>query len=204
MIITSLYQTQFILKFCIKIKDNLLVSLSFLRKTTLICHNIMKLFSTTTSSFFELLIQFFINQKNVYFILLIIVSFISFNSIAQSENSNAWQLLNSENGIEIYSQRISCDVQAGINPYDYVAFKAVNTTSESLTFGLEFEIYFEEGCNGCMGKEETSTEITLNSGSSIEGSCLNLENKLAYFVLNPNFDGSWKYTHSKVVIQPIK
>lgn len=123
------------------------------------------------------------------------------NSMAQS---SSWKLLNSDDGIEIYSQRVSCDVQGASVPFDYVVFKAVNTTSTESTFNLKFEIYFQEGCNGCGGSGETSTTMTLGPNESKEGSCSDLENRLSYFILNPSFNESWTYTHSKALIQPIK
>lgn len=118
--------------------------------------------------------------------------------------SNGWNLVNSESGIEVYSQRVSCDVQSNGKPFDYLVFKVVNTTSTISTFNLKFEIYFEEGCNGCEGSGETVTTLTLNPNESREGSCANLENKLSYFIYNPNFSGSWIYTNSKVLIEPIQ
>lgn len=136
------------------------------------------------------------------FILLLCVT--STSSFAQSKNSNNWQLLKSENGIEIYSQIVSCNFEGAPNAFDYVTFKVLNNSTTSQNIGLQFQIHFEEGCNGCQGKDETYAEVKLNSGQSIEGSCSQMENKLAYFILNPSFADSWKYTHSEVLIQPIK
>lgn len=137
-------------------------------------------------------------------IFLLFLSFLSFNSFSQSESSAVWEILEKKNGIEIYSQKISCDIQGAPNSFDYITFRVVNTNSEAQKFGLQFEIYFEEGCNGCQGKDETYTQIELSSGESIEGSCSNMENKLVYFISNPSFDKSWHYSHSKVLINEIK
>lgn len=136
--------------------------------------------------------------------LFVLFSASSFSLFAQSRNVNEWELVNADNGVEIYSQRVFCDIQEGLKPFEYVVFKAINTSSEKLNVHLQFEIYFEEGCNGCQGKDETAADLVLNPGESIEGSCENLENKLAYYILNPNFEGSWHYTNSKVIIQSIK
>lgn len=137
-------------------------------------------------------------------IFLLLLSFVSFSCFSQSESSGEWKILQEKNGIEIYSQKISCDIQGAPNSFDYITFKVVNTNSNSQKIGLQFEIYFEEGCNGCQGKDETYTEIELKSGESIEGSCSSMENKLAYFILNPSFNKSWHYSHSKVLINEIK
>jgi hypothetical protein len=117
--------------------------------------------------------------------------------------SNDWQLMKTQNGIEVYSRIISCDTEGSTIPFDYLVFKVKNTTSQSLNVSLQFEIHFEEGCNGCENSRETSTEISLNSGESIEASCSNFEYRLAYLTLNPNFQGSWSYSHSEVLIQTI-
>lgn len=134
---------------------------------------------------------------------LLLVCFLSTNSFAQS-NSQGWQLLKSENGIEIFSKRVSCDIEGAPNSFDYITFKVLNNSTVAQSIGLQFQIHFEEGCNGCQGKDETYAEVKLNPGQSIEGSCSEMENKLAYFILNPSFADSWKYTHSEVLIQPIK
>lgn len=139
--------------------------------------------------------------------LLLTTSFFSllsfFNSYSYSQ-SNDWKLLTSENGINIYTQKAFCDLEGAPNQFEYLLFKAENTSTSELEFDIQFEIHFEEGCNGCQGTEETGTRITLKAGDSIEGSCSNLENKLSYFILNPSFKDSWKYTHAKALIQPIK
>lgn len=163
----------------------------------------MKRFTTTFNLKCEIHFQSFLN-KMIGFVLFIVTIISSFNSLAQSENVNKWEFVNSQNGVEIYSQRIFCDIQEGLKPYEYVVFKVLNTSSEKLNIHLQFEIYFEEGCNGCQGKDETAAYLILNPGESIESSCSSLQNKLAYFILNPNFDGSWKYTHSKVIIDLIQ
>lgn len=135
------------------------------------------------------------------FFALLILSSISYG---QTKNSGEWQLLNSENGIEVYSQIISCETAGFTISPEYLVFKAVNTSTASQTVSLQFEIYFEEGCNGCEGRGETTTEINLAAGESIESSCESFKHRLAYLVFNPNFSGSWHYINSKVLIQPIK
>lgn len=137
-------------------------------------------------------------------LLIFVLSIMSFNCFSQSGNSDVWALLSENNKVEVYSKIVSCDIQGAPNSFEYIMFKVVNNNSDSQKIGLQFEIYFEEGCNGCQGKDETYTEIELNSGESVEGSCSNMENKLAYFILNPSFDESWHYSHSKVLINEIK
>lgn len=154
----------------------------------------------------EFCAPFFMGSSNKLFIplfFLLLALSTSFGLNAQTESSNNFQLIESKDGIEVYSKIISCDTEGSAIPFDYLVFKVKNTTSQSLHVSLEFEIYFEEGCNGCENSRETSIEISLDSGESIEASCSNFEYRLAYLVLNPNFDGSWSYTHSKAIIQLI-
>ena len=125
-------------------------------------------------------------------------------SYSQSENTESWNLVKSQDGIEVYSQIVSCETEGASVPFEYVVFKVANTSASLKTALLNFEIQFEEGCNGCERSEETSTEIKLESGASIEASCSDFGNRLSYFILNPNFQGSWKYTHSNVYIKLIK
>lgn len=93
-----------------------------------------------------------------------------------------------------------CDVQGSPNPFEYIVYKVENTTNSSLTFDLRFEIYFEEGCNGCNGSGETSRNLTLLPGQMVEANCENPTERLSYFIHNPGFSGSWNYTHSVVFI----
>lgn len=144
--------------------------------------------------------------NNIFSFLCVILFslFGTFNLFAQTHDSNEWQLVKAKDGINVFSQIVTCDIEGAPNPFDYVVFKVENTTVESLTIGLHFEIYFEEGCNGCHGSEETSTVLLLEAGSSIESSCVNTVDKLAYFILNPGFAGSWIYTHSQVQLNVIQ
>lgn len=128
----------------------------------------------------------------------------AFSVFSQTDDSNGWQLVKSKDGVSVYSQIETCNIEGAPNPFDYVVFKVENTTSESLTVVLHFEIYFEEGCNGCQGTEETSTALFLEAGSYIESSCTNPVDQLAYFILNPGFTESWTYTHSQVQINVIQ
>lgn len=122
-----------------------------------------------------------------------------FTSSVFAQNSNEWQIVKSQNGIEYYSKITGCEIRPN-TVYDYVVFKIVNTNTYAVDLNLGFEIHFEEGCNGCDDDLESSISLHLNPGESIESSCSSLDNKLAYFILNPNFNESWHYTHSVIII----
>ncbi len=132
--------------------------------------------------------------KAMLFLSLVLCS----NSYGQSKD---WQLMSTENGIEVYSRIISCETEGFNIPLENIVFKAVNTTSTKSKVKLEFEIYFEEGCNGCEGSDETSSQFELNGGESKESTCANRNELNSFVVRNPNFNGSWNYTHSIVKIQ---
>lgn len=132
--------------------------------------------------------------RTMFFLSLVLCS----NSYAQS---NDWQLMSTENGIEVYSRIISCETEGFNIPLENIVFKAINTTSEKSKVNLEFEIYFEEGCNGCEGSDETSSQFELKGGESKESTCSNSNELNSFIVRNPNFNGSWNYTHSTVKIQ---
>ncbi len=118
--------------------------------------------------------------------------------------TNEWELVKTQEGINVFSQIMTCEVEGAPNSFDYVVFKVENTTVNQLTVGLHFEIYFEEGCNGCDGSEETSTALVLEPGGFIESTCSNPVDQMSYFILNPGFADSWKYTHSQVQINVIQ
>lgn len=133
----------------------------------------------------------------VFSVLFVIISNFSFSQVKVTES---WNLLKSQEGIEVYSKIITCETEGFSTPINYLIYKVSNTNSTSQTVGLQFAIHFEEGCNGCGGSEETYTEIKLNAQQSIEASCSNFGERLSYFILNPSFEGSWTYTHSEVII----
>lgn len=165
----------------------------------------MKLLATIPMFFFGKGVQGVISQSVKLILILTLFNFIfSFSSFSQSNNKVGWDLVKSQDGIEVYSQIVSCETDGSEVPFDYLVFKAVNTSSSQKTALLHFEIHFEEGCNGCERNEENSLELMLESGESVSASCSTLENKLSYIILNPSFQGSWKYEHSEVFIQLIK
>lgn len=165
----------------------------------------MKLLQVFLSRLQQVNLQLTINQSIKQVVCLIIISFFFSNiSFSQSENQTVWSLAKKIDGIEVYSQRISCQDQNNSVPFDYIVFKVLNNSSELKKIFLKFEIFFDEGCNGCEGIEETSRELILDAGESIEASCSNFEDRLSYFILNPSFADSWNYIHSNVIIEIIK
>lgn len=120
------------------------------------------------------------------------------NSFAQS---GKWELQNSHDGIEVYSRILSCETSGFNLPLENIVFKIVNTNSIKKKIDLRYEIYFQEGCNGCEGDNETSEIIQLKGGESIESTCSNSNGLKSFTVNNPNFSGAWHYTHSLVKIQ---
>jgi len=139
-------------------------------------------------------------QKKASLVLSVLFVIISNLSFSQVKVTESWNLLKSQEGIEVYSKIVACETEGFSTPVNYLVYKVSNTNSTLQTVGLQFAIHFEEGCNGCGGSEETFTEVTLNAQQSIEASCSNFIEKMSYFILNPSFKDSWKYTHSEVVI----
>jgi len=146
----------------------------------------------------------FSNNLFSFLCVIFFLFFGAFNLFSQMPDSNRWQLVKAKDGVSVYSQIQTCDIEGAPNPFDYVVFKVENTTLEPLTIGLHFEIHFEEGCNGCGGSDETSAALFLEGGSSIESTCADPVDQLAYFILNPGFADSWIYTHSQVQINVIQ
>lgn len=161
----------------------------------------MKLFKTTSHMLNQLNIV--LTQTSVRLILFIFS--LSFSGVVLSQNSkpDLWNLEKSQDGIEVYSKIVSCETEGSTVHFDYLFFKVVNNSESTKNVSLKFEIYFDEGCNGCHNGNETSRIIELNAGEFLESSCSNYEDKLSYFILNPNFQDSWHYSHSEVYVQLI-
>lgn len=141
--------------------------------------------------------------SSVKSLLVVFTMFFSGFLYSQDSSREAWVLEESQDGIEVFSKIVSCDTEGSSVPFDYLLFKVVNNSEYQKKVSLKFEIHFDEGCNGCNGNDETSREIDLQPGEILEPSCLNFEDKLSYFILNPNFQDSWHYSHSEVYVQLI-
>jgi len=100
-------------------------------------------------------------------ILIISLLLLAITSVAQ-EN---WQLLRSENGIEIYYKNKMCEPEAGFDQ-EKVILKVVNTTVVSKTLDWDIHMWYNAVCKTCdVQTEEYHKTISLAANEQQQGGC---------------------------------
>ena len=100
-------------------------------------------------------------------ILIISLFLLASTSVAQ-EN---WQLLRSENGIEVYYQNQMCEPEAGFDQ-EKVILKVVNTTVVSKTIDWDIHMWYNAVCKTCdVDTGEYHKTISLAANEEQQGGC---------------------------------
>ena len=100
-------------------------------------------------------------------ILIISLFLLTIASVAQ-EN---WQLLRSENGIEIYYKNQMCDPEAGFDQ-EKIILKVVNTTVSSKTIDWDIYMWYNGVCKTCdVETGEYHKTISLAANEQQQGGC---------------------------------
>lgn len=118
----------------------------------------------------------------------------------QLQLTETFTLLSEKDGIQVYAKQSDCPVEDVSYNYSYMLLQIRNTTSliKELTFNVE--LYYNEGCNGCNGSDESVVHLTLQPNEIISGDCLNHQLKLSRFIENPRFERRWVFTGAKIII----
>ena len=100
-------------------------------------------------------------------ILIISLLLLAITSVAQ-EN---WQLLRSENGIEVYYKNQMCEPEAGFDQ-EKIILKVVNTTVVSKTLDWDIHMWYNAVCKTCdVQTEEYHKTISLAANEQQQGGC---------------------------------
>mgnify|MGYP003996622077 FL=1 len=100
-------------------------------------------------------------------IFIISLFLLAITSVAQ-EN---WQLLRSENGIEVYYQNQMCEPEAGFDQ-EKVILKVVNTTVVSKTIDWDIHMWYNAVCKTCdVDTGEYHKTISLAANEEQQGGC---------------------------------
>ena len=100
-------------------------------------------------------------------IFIISLFLLAITSVAQ-EN---WQLLRSENGIEVYYQNQMCEPEAGFDQ-EKVILKVVNTTVVSKTIEWDIHMWYNAVCKTCdVQTGEYHKTISLAANEEQQGGC---------------------------------
>ena len=100
-------------------------------------------------------------------IFIISLFLLAITSVAQ-EN---WQLLRSENGIEVYYKNQMCEPEAGFDQ-EKIILKVVNTTVVSKTLDWDIHMWYNAVCKTCdVQTEEYHKTISLAANEQQQGGC---------------------------------
>ena len=100
-------------------------------------------------------------------ILIISLFLLASTSVAQ-EN---WQLLRSENGIEVYYKNQMCEPEAGFDQ-EKIILKVVNTTVSSKTIDWDIYLWYNGVCKTCdVETGEYHKTISLAANEQQQGGC---------------------------------
>jgi len=100
-------------------------------------------------------------------IFIISLFLLAITSVAQ-EN---WQLLRSENGIEVYYKNQMCEPEAGFDQ-EKIILKVVNTTVVSKTLDWDIHMWYNAVCKTCdVQTGEYHKTISLAANEQQQGGC---------------------------------
>jgi len=124
-------------------------------------------------------------------LLLVLFIFAGFTTMAQ-QNFNAeqlnseWTLLNTDNGVELYIQKIECKVDGVEQPFTYGFLKVVNTTNQEQKVGINIQLIYSDGCVGCNNPNEDYKMVSVAANSTVACDCSFEDNpELGLLIRNP-------------------
>jgi hypothetical protein len=86
--------------------------------------------------------------------------------------SNTWQLLQSNDQVEIKYRYTECKLPSYGSHYENVYLLITNKTDQKIQLEWNTEYWYNGKCNGCEpGRTENHKIIILNPNQTIEGSC---------------------------------
>lgn len=119
------------------------------------------------------------------------------SSVTYSQ-SNTWQLLHEENGVQFYGMDTYCSNETDEKAHHFALLKIVNNNGQLVTLNFGFALEFEEGCSGCNEDSEFFIRLEIPAHSSLEGSCDDQSGKLTRIIRNMNLPGGWNYLATKI------
>jgi len=128
------------------------------------------------------------------YLLIYLFVIISFSDFAQNDSQS---ILVSNDQFKISYTTENCIINKNLKPFEYGALTIVNKTDSALELGFNIVTYFEEGCNGCNGGDESQFFIQLKPNETYKASC-STENQSLFLINNPNFKDSWHFKSVKI------
>ncbi len=108
--------------------------------------------------------------------LLIIIGCSFFIGLLNAQSAEGWTLLQSENGVEIYSKEVVCNPAGNDVQAEVILLKVVNTTSQKVRVSWHYQIAYDGVCKTCSN-DEYRIELELGPNQTIENTC-NYNNRL--------------------------
>ncbi|MEJ6583766.1 MAG: hypothetical protein QNL61_07260 [Crocinitomicaceae bacterium] len=129
---------------------------------------------------------------------------VSAQTYSKSELTSEWQIIAQEDGVEIYTKEVHCDLNKNGKPVIFSMLKVLNTTESKKSITYNYIHQYDQGCDGCDENPERIFTIELEANSNIEEDCAIKYAGLALSMYNPNLTSSWKFESVSVKILSIK
>lgn len=129
-------------------------------------------------------------------LLLFCLSLLTTSAFGQS---NSWQLLHEEEGVQFYGMDTYCSNDAEPKANHFALLKIVNNNAQSVKVNFGFAIQYAEDCSGCDQDSEFFTALEVPANTTLEGSCNDQTGKLSRIIRNLNIPGGWTYQSTKIV-----
>lgn len=100
---------------------------------------------------------------------LIIIGFSFFTGLLNAQKAEDWNLLQSENGVEIYSREVVCNPAGNDVQAEVILLKVVNNTSQKARVSWQNQIAYNGVCKTCSS-DEYRIELELGPNQTIENS----------------------------------
>lgn len=125
------------------------------------------------------------------YLLIFSIIFTSFSAFTQNSE---WKLLESKNGVNVYSKLNRCIVPTDAMDSDYYLFKLENTTTAPLKIEWKIDKWYDGKCYTCNNEYKVHS-YELPANSSVEAECgRNKTESLKVYVKHNNFNTGTKFT----------
>lgn len=116
-----------------------------------------------------------------------------------SQDASKWELIKSDNGVNIYSKAQTCIVPADAMNSDYHLIKIENKNSFEVSVTYKIDKWYNGKCYTCHSSEYPPRIISLPANSNVEGECgRNKTESLKVYVKHNNANTGVSFTKFEI------
>lgn len=112
-----------------------------------------------------------------------------------AQEASKWELIKSDNGVNIYSKLTPCVIPSEGTNDDYYLFKIENTNNFPSLVEWKIDAWYNGKCYSCSGNEDPIHQFEIPANQNIEGVCGMYKTKsLKVYVKNNQFPSKAKFS----------